>query len=65
MTTEPHDPLLTREEVAELIRTPAKTLAYWQTAGKGPPCFRVGKRVLYRTSEVQRWLQALESTSAA
>ena len=52
------DPLLTTEEVAERLRRPLATIRYWRAMGTGPQGARVMGRVVYRTSEVERWLQA-------
>lgn len=53
---------LTTEEVAEALRTSPSTVRYWHHAGKGPPSIRVGRRRLYRESDVVAWLQSdLES----
>lgn len=43
-------------EVAERLRTPAETLRYWRSVGKGPRWFRVGRRVLYAEADVRAWL---------
>jgi DNA-binding transcriptional MerR regulator len=50
------DELLTIGEVAERVRTPVNTLRYWRSMGEGPPSFKVGRRVLYRTDDVEVWL---------
>ena len=50
--------LLSREEAATLLRVPQKTLATWAHLGRGPAYYRVGKRVLYRESELLAWLDA-------
>lgn len=47
--------LLTTNEVAARLRTPSETLRYWRAIGKGPRGFRVGRRVLYRASDVDAW----------
>jgi predicted DNA-binding transcriptional regulator AlpA len=49
------DRYLTTEEVAEHFRTVAATVRYWRYIGKGPKSFKVGKRVLYRESDVNAW----------
>lgn len=49
--------LLIREEAAAYLRKPAATLAAWAYRGTGPEFFRVGRRVLYRRSELDRWLE--------
>lgn len=47
--------LLTTEEVAEHFRTVPATVRYWRHIGKGPRSFKVGRRVLYRESDVDAW----------
>lgn len=56
---------LTTEEVAELFRTVPSSVRYWRHQGKGPRSFRVGRRVLYRRSDVQAWAEAALSGEAA
>ncbi len=48
---------LTTAEVAELLRTPAETARFWRHVGKGPRWFKVGRRVLYRRSDVEAWIE--------
>lgn len=50
----------TTKEVAERYRTSEGTVRYWRHAGIGPRGRKVGRRVLYRESELLRWDQALE-----
>ena len=52
-----HD-LLTITEAAAILRTPVATLRYWRYLGTGPRSFRLGRRVLYRTDDLQAWIQA-------
>ena len=61
---EPQD-LLTTAEVAQVTRAPESTLRYWRHCGIGPRSFRVGRRVVYRRDEVDRWLRERESTEPA
>ena len=42
--------LLTITEAAELLRAPVATLRYWRHLGTGPRSFRLGRRVLYRST---------------
>ena len=51
------DTLLRPDEVAELLRTSEGTLGWWRHVGKGPRSFRIGRRVFYAQSEVERWLR--------
>ncbi len=60
------DALLTTEEVASYFRTVPATVRYWRHVGKGPASFKVGRRVLYRASDVLAWQdRALESAASA
>lgn len=50
---------LTIGEVSALIRVPVDTLRSWRAAGtKGPPSFRLGRRVVYKASELETWIVA-------
>lgn len=51
------DELITTEEVAHYFRTVPATVRYWRHVGKGPRSLRVGRRVLYRTSDVRAWAE--------
>ena len=48
--------LMTTEEFAGTARAPISTIRYWRAEGIGPVGFKVGKRVLYRRHDVERWL---------
>ncbi|MCU1655610.1 MAG: Transcriptional regulator, MerR family [Pseudonocardiales bacterium] len=50
------DQLLTITEVAALLRVPVATLRYWRHLGAGPRGFRLGRRVVYRHSDVTDWI---------
>lgn len=50
--------LLTVAEVATMTRLSAGTLRYWRHAGSGgPPSIKLGRRVMYRRTDVEKWLQ--------
>lgn len=51
--------LLRTEELADLLRTAPATVRYWRHVGYGPPGVKVGRRVLYRRSDVTGFLDAL------
>ena len=63
MPTHDHD-LLTIHEAADIVRAPVATLRYWRHLGTGPHSFRLGRRVVYRASDLQTWInsQAGDST---
>ena len=48
--------LLTIDEAAAFLRTPVATLRYWRHLGIGPAGFRLGRRVLYRRADLERWV---------
>jgi hypothetical protein len=56
--------LLTTAEVAAITRAPVSTVRYWRHLGVGPPSFRVGRRVVYRSVNVQRWLYEQEQLNS-
>ncbi|MGY1845533.1 helix-turn-helix transcriptional regulator [Modestobacter sp. SYSU DS0875] len=49
--------LLTLEEAAERLRTSPSTLRYWRHRSEGPKSFRVGRRVLYKRSDLDAWVE--------
>ncbi len=50
--------LLTLPEAATRLRAPVATLRYWRHLGTGPDSFRLGRRVMYRQADVDRWVAA-------
>lgn len=55
--------LLTVDEVAEDTRIPAATLRFWRHKGTGPKSFKLGRRVVYRESDVLAWVEAQYASS--
>ena len=51
---------ISRKELAGELDLAVDTLARWEARRVGPPCVRAGRKVLYRRSAVQDWLQAQE-----
>lgn len=52
------DKLLTVSEVAEMTRLSAATLRYFRHEGtKGPKSAKLGRRVVYRESDVVAWIE--------
>jgi len=49
---------LTRQEVADRIKIPVKTLAQWSTLKKGPRFAKLGKYARYKLSDVIAWEEA-------
>lgn len=48
--------LLALGEAAAVLRTPVATVRYWRNLGVGPDGFRLGRRVVYRRQDVDRWV---------
>lgn len=59
------DGWLTRARVAEEIGVSVDTLQRWETARIGPPCVRIGRKVLYRADAFREWLISRERTPIA
>jgi len=50
---------LTEEETAVYAgKVPKATLKQWRWLGQGPPYSKVGRRVVYRRSDVDRWIES-------
>ena len=47
------EPLLSADEAAELLHLHVNTVRLWARDGK-IPCFRLGRRVVFRTSALNR-----------
>lgn len=59
------DRLLLMSDVSGITRLSIDTLRYLRKVGNGPPSFRLGRRVVYRESEVRKWINSMERDSAA
>lgn len=46
---------LTTDEVANHYRTSARNVRRWQTEGYGPRAVKIGRRLLYDTTELARF----------
>jgi predicted DNA-binding transcriptional regulator AlpA len=49
---------LTLAELSEVIGAPVATLRHWRLSGYGPKSAKIGRRVLYRKTDVESWLAA-------
>lgn len=63
MTAYDPDAFLTGVELVERWRNvvTTATLANWRSQGRGPSFTRVGKRVMYRMSDVVAWEQSQQN----
>lgn len=59
------EPLLTENQVSQLIGRAVPTLQKDRLRGDGPPFLKVGRHVRYRPSDVKAWLDARAYKSTA
>jgi Helix-turn-helix domain len=43
-------------QLADWLKVPVATIYAWRRMGYGPPGQRIGRRISYRPSDVQRWM---------
>jgi excisionase family DNA binding protein len=48
--------LLTLDELSDYIRTPKATIYAWRKRRTGPVGHRLGRRLIFRRSDVDRWI---------
>jgi predicted DNA-binding transcriptional regulator AlpA len=51
-------PLLTPDAAAAWLGIPLKTLAWWRYQQRGPTYIHMGKRVGYRPSDLETWVES-------
>lgn len=57
--------LLTITELSKIISVSPDTLYQWRHRGYGPRSTKAGRRVLYRRSDVDAWLESNSTAPAA
>jgi excisionase family DNA binding protein len=50
------DRLLNVQDLADYLSVPVATIYTWRHHGHGPPGFRVGRHLRFRTSDVAHWI---------
>ncbi|MFJ2701579.1 helix-turn-helix transcriptional regulator [Streptomyces sp. NPDC087428] len=55
---------LTTADIAARYRTAASTVRYWRHIGYGPKGIKVGRRVLYSPTEIERFERTLAAEQA-
>lgn len=50
------DPLFTSDETADRLRSNARTLERWRSTGDGPAFTKIGRRVVYRQSSINEFI---------
>jgi predicted DNA-binding transcriptional regulator AlpA len=58
------DPLLIATEVSTMTRIPVNSLYHQRAVGTGIPSARIGKRIVYRKSDVEAYINAAFAVSA-
>lgn len=53
---------ISRDALARELNLTPDTLGRWEAQREGPPCTRLGRKVLYRRVSVQEWLRAQEQS---
>lgn len=57
------DVLTTKQATEKYPFIPEATWRWWRHNGTGPASFVIGKKVLYRRSEIDRWLAEQEQAT--
>lgn len=55
--------LLGVRAASALLGIPEATLRYWRHAGQGPESFKLGRRLVYRREELERWIAQQEKAT--
>ena len=56
---------ISRYDLAQELGLSVDTLGRWERRRKGPACVRAGRKIFYRMSVVQDWLQSQEMPRVA
>ncbi len=56
--------ILTTKQVEETYGFNQGTLRYWRHCDEGPASFRLGRHVVYRRAEIEKWISAQEAASS-
>lgn len=48
--------LLSAQDLANYLGVPVATIYTWRHRGHGPPGFRAGRHLRFRSSDVNRWI---------
>lgn len=55
------EPMMTMDEVCELLRTSKSTIYSMRSEGRGPVGVKIGRRILFRPSDIRRFCERNES----
>jgi excisionase family DNA binding protein len=56
--------LLTTEEAAEFLHVPLPSLRHWLATSQAPPSARIGKRRMFRRSDLEAFVEAKFAAAA-
>ena len=54
------DEIIDTKAVSQMTGLPTGTLRYFRSTNQGPASFTLGRRVVYRRSECERWIAEQE-----
>jgi excisionase family DNA binding protein len=57
--------LLTVAELATYLGVPVSTIHFWRGRKQGPPALKVGRRLMFRATDVAQWLDEQRAREAA
>lgn len=60
----PFEPLLSAEQAANLLTIHVNTIRLWARDGR-IPCMRMGRRIAFRASQLNQWLESNGYTDSA
>ena len=63
MSAPTEEPLLSIDEVAELLNVPVTTVRKWRAKREGPRFFRVGKYLRCEPSDLRAFIDELKAAS--
>ncbi len=55
--------IMTTRQVSETTGIPVGTLRFWRHTNQGPASFALGRKVVYRRSELEAWIAEQESAT--
>ncbi|MGZ3172135.1 MAG: helix-turn-helix transcriptional regulator [Croceibacterium sp.] len=56
--------LLTPDQTSDRLHTPVATLQYWRTTGRGPRYLKIGRKIFYRSGDIDQFIAACEHVTA-
>ena len=60
-----HDPALPLADVAIFLDLPLSTMDKLRVQGKGPRCFKLGRRLYVHQTDLRKWIDSMAISEAA